>query len=298
MTVAGPAAESAEQTATVSSPPPAKRNKIKTGEGRLALMLVAPTIVLLVLVVGYPVSQGDLPVVPVRPRPRPVDRLLQQCLALGRPDQLQALAAAAVPDRPAAAPASARPAPWARSSGPRSGHHLLHRRHGDHRDRHRHVLRADDEPGLQGPRPGPCRDPGAVGDPDRRHLQAVDRDLRPAGHPEQGARHCTTQWTSSQWPARTAIVIADVWKTTPFIALLILAGLQGISARPLRIGPGRRRQRLAAVHPDHAAAGQARAGRRGHLPDPGRAADVRPAVRSSPAAPTAPPPCRSWWSSS
>jgi multiple sugar transport system permease protein len=37
------------------------------------------------------------------------------------------------------------------------------------------------------------------------------------------------QWTSSIWPARTAIVIADVWKTTPFIALLILAGLQGIS---------------------------------------------------------------------
>ena len=37
-------------------------------------------------------------------------------------------------------------------------------------------------------------------------------------------------WTSSQWPARFAIVIADVWKTTPFIALLILAGLQGISA--------------------------------------------------------------------
>jgi multiple sugar transport system permease protein len=37
------------------------------------------------------------------------------------------------------------------------------------------------------------------------------------------------QWTSSTCPARTAIVIADVWKTTPFIALLILAGLQGIS---------------------------------------------------------------------
>jgi ABC-type sugar transport system permease subunit len=36
-------------------------------------------------------------------------------------------------------------------------------------------------------------------------------------------------WTSSLWPARSAIIIADVWKTTPFIALLILAGLQGIS---------------------------------------------------------------------
>ena len=33
-------------------------------------------------------------------------------------------------------------------------------------------------------------------------------------------------WTGSEWPARAAIVIADTWKTSPFIALLILAGLQ------------------------------------------------------------------------
>jgi ABC-type sugar transport system permease subunit len=41
--------------------------------------------------------------------------------------------------------------------------------------------------------------------------------------------HTHFAWTSSLWPARSAIIIADVWKTTPFIALLILAGLQGIS---------------------------------------------------------------------
>ncbi|MDJ0316778.1 MULTISPECIES: carbohydrate ABC transporter permease [Arthrobacter] len=35
-------------------------------------------------------------------------------------------------------------------------------------------------------------------------------------------------WTGSEGPARTAIIIADVWKTTPFMALLILAGLQMI----------------------------------------------------------------------
>jgi multiple sugar transport system permease protein len=40
--------------------------------------------------------------------------------------------------------------------------------------------------------------------------------------------HAHIAWTSQIWPARTAIVVADVWKTTPFIALLILAGLQGI----------------------------------------------------------------------
>src|SRR5919202_2712783 len=33
-------------------------------------------------------------------------------------------------------------------------------------------------------------------------------------------------WTSDLWPSRFAIVIADTWKTTPFMALLILAGLQ------------------------------------------------------------------------
>jgi multiple sugar transport system permease protein len=38
--------------------------------------------------------------------------------------------------------------------------------------------------------------------------------------------HSQILWTSQAWPARIAIIIADVWKTTPFMALLILAGLQ------------------------------------------------------------------------
>ena len=37
-------------------------------------------------------------------------------------------------------------------------------------------------------------------------------------------------WTGDQWASRFAVIIADVWKTTPFIALLILAGLQVIPA--------------------------------------------------------------------
>jgi len=36
-------------------------------------------------------------------------------------------------------------------------------------------------------------------------------------------------WTGSEWPAKWAIVFADTWKTAPFIALLVLAGLQTIS---------------------------------------------------------------------
>lgn len=42
--------------------------------------------------------------------------------------------------------------------------------------------------------------------------------------------HTHILWTGDQWPSRFAIIIADVWKTTPFMALLILAGLQLISA--------------------------------------------------------------------
>ncbi|MFZ2526671.1 MAG: sugar ABC transporter permease [Rhodococcus sp. (in: high G+C Gram-positive bacteria)] len=37
-------------------------------------------------------------------------------------------------------------------------------------------------------------------------------------------------WTADPWPARFAIIVADVWKTAPFMALLILAGLQMIPA--------------------------------------------------------------------
>lgn len=37
-----------------------------------------------------------------------------------------------------------------------------------------------------------------------------------------------TQWTTGTWELLTAVIIADVWKTTPFVALLILAGLQMI----------------------------------------------------------------------
>jgi len=37
-------------------------------------------------------------------------------------------------------------------------------------------------------------------------------------------------WTGEEWPSRFAIIFTDVWKTTPFMALLILAGLQTIPA--------------------------------------------------------------------
>lgn len=38
----------------------------------------------------------------------------------------------------------------------------------------------------------------------------------------------TVAWQTDPWAARFSIILADVWKTTPFMALLILAGIQMI----------------------------------------------------------------------
>ncbi|MFC7329836.1 carbohydrate ABC transporter permease [Marinactinospora rubrisoli] len=35
-------------------------------------------------------------------------------------------------------------------------------------------------------------------------------------------------WGGAEWPAKWSIIVAEVWKTAPFVALLILAGLQTI----------------------------------------------------------------------
>ncbi len=48
--------------------------------------------------------------------------------------------------------------------------------------------------------------------------------------------HAHILWTGDAWPARFAIISADVWKTTPFMALLILAGLQVIPAEVYEAG--------------------------------------------------------------
>jgi multiple sugar transport system permease protein len=41
-----------------------------------------------------------------------------------------------------------------------------------------------------------------------------------------GILHTNIIWGSGAWSSRFAVAIADIWKTTPFMALLILAGLQ------------------------------------------------------------------------
>jgi len=38
-----------------------------------------------------------------------------------------------------------------------------------------------------------------------------------------------TNWFGSHWPAMFAIIVSEIWKTTPFMSLLLLAGLAQIS---------------------------------------------------------------------
>src|SRR4029077_3411586 len=43
-----------------------------------------------------------------------------------------------------------------------------------------------------------------------------------------GVVHGPVAWLGQPSTAMAAMVLADVWKTTPFVALVVLAGLQGI----------------------------------------------------------------------
>lgn len=44
------------------------------------------------------------------------------------------------------------------------------------------------------------------------------------------SRDTLVNWLGQPWTANLAIIVADVWKTTPFISILLLAGLQSILA--------------------------------------------------------------------
>lgn len=227
MTVAGPAVEGAETAALRDQEP--KRNKIKTGEGRLAFWLVAPTIALLGLIVGYPIVKAIYQSFLSDPG---LDKatgffssgthwvglanykhwLLQQCPVAGGGtgkcptgtlgsqfwDSIFVtifftVVTVAIETTIGMIFAL-----------------VMHRAF-----RGRALVRAA------------ILVPWAIPTVVTAKLWLVVFDPQGILNKVLGTHY---QWTSSQWPARFAIIIADVWKTTPFIALLILAGLQGISA--------------------------------------------------------------------
>jgi multiple sugar transport system permease protein len=227
MTVAGPAAERAEEVVE-KAPQPVKRNKIKTGESRLALMLVAPTVVLLTLVVGYPVIKG---IYSSFQSDSGIDSsgfftssshwvgltnykywLLQQCPAAGGGTVKCA--------------AGTFGAQFWGSLGVTIFFTIVTVTFEtvigmcfalvmNKAFRGRGLIRAA------------ILVPWAIPTAVTSKLWIVIFDPQGILNKVLGTH---ILWTSSQWPARFAVIIADTWKTTPFIALLILAGLQGISA--------------------------------------------------------------------
>jgi ABC-type sugar transport system permease subunit len=227
MTVAGQAVEGA--TVAENQKPEPKRNKIKTGEGRLALLLVAPTVILLALVVGYPVVKGIYQSFQSEPGLDPATGffsttthwvglanykhwLLDQCAKTG----------GGTGKCPTGTLGSQFwGAVWVtifftvvtvtiETVIGMCFALVMHRAF-----RGRGLVRAA------------ILVPWAIPTAVTTKLWIVIFDPQGILNKVLGTH---ILWTSSQGPARFAIVIADVWKTTPFIALLILAGLQGISA--------------------------------------------------------------------
>ena len=72
-----------------------------------------------------------------------------------------------------------------------------------------------------------------------------------------------------------AIIITEVWKNTPFMALLLLAGLSLVPDELLEAAKVDGASSVAAVRPDHAAADEAGDPRRAAVPHPRRVPDLR-----------------------
>ena len=94
-----------------------------------------------------------------------------------------------------------------------------------------------------------------------------------------GAFHAAPEWFSDPRAAWVPIVLADVWKATPFMALLLLAGLQNIDPTLYQAaaldGAGPLRQTIE-ITSAASSAGHAGGGR---VSEPRRVSCVRPRVR-------------------
>jgi trehalose/maltose transport system permease protein len=229
MTLAEPAAESTALTSPSPQSRP-KRNKIKTGEGRLAFMLVTPTIALLGLIVGYPIVKAIYN--SFLSDTQKIDPTTGQFQAPGAWTGLTNFKHWLLQQCPSGAgkvvscPTGTLGSQFWSSISVTVGFTvvtvLLETIIGmvfalmmNRAFRGRALVRAA------------ILIPWAIPTAVTAKLWQVVFDPQGVLNKLLGTHYA---WTSEKWPARSAIVIADTWKTTPFIALLILAGLQGISA--------------------------------------------------------------------
>ena len=86
---------------------------------------------------------------------------------------------------------------------------------------------------ISRPRPAARRGADSLGDPDRGLGPDVGLDVPRRVRRDQRGAACAIglidqpiAWTASPDTALLAVILVDVWKTTPFMALLLLAGLQ------------------------------------------------------------------------
>ncbi len=189
MTLAEPAAESTAK----GSPPPAtrpKRNKIKTGEGRLAFYLVTPTIALLGLIVGYPIVKAIYnSFLSDNQKLNPATGQFEQAGAWTGLTNFKHWLLQQCPSgtgKTISCPTGNIGSQFWSSVSVTVGFTVV-------------TVILETVIGMvfalmmnrafRGRRPGARRHPDPVGDPDRGHRQAVAGDLRPAGRAEQAARH-------------------------------------------------------------------------------------------------------------
>lgn len=224
MTLAGPA-EEASLKADGKKAPPAKANKrLSTGEGKLAFLLVAPSIILLILIVGYPVVKA---VYQSFLTDSGLDKttgffnqgggwdgitnykhwLLQQCGTVSCPPGT--LASTFYSSIMVTLLFTVATVFFETIIG------MLFALIMNKAFRGRAIVRAA------------ILVPWAIPTAVTSKLWIVVFDPNGILNKILGTHFL---WTSQQTPARVAVIIADTWKTTPFIALLILAGLQGVSA--------------------------------------------------------------------
>ena len=85
---------------------------------------------------------------------------------------------------------------------------------------------------------------------------------------------------TSQWPSLFIIILAEVWKTTPFMALLLLAGLALVPDDLLQSGPGRRCRCLDETHAHHHSADETGDPHRTAVPHARRVPRVRQHLRA------------------
>ena len=97
-----------------------------------------------------------------------------------------------------------------------------------------------------------------------------------------GLLNTDRSWFSESWSSYLVIIATEVWKTTPFMSLLLLAGFTLVPDDVVQRGAGRRRHRLAAADQDHHPADEAGDPRRPPVPHARRLPHLRLGVRADP----------------